>query len=154
MLMELTLELREQIAEALGIDVNTLPDPNRVPNRQVAESKSFTNSDLTDEEFEVLRPALPPEPRQRNAISNRMVIDALLWLQATGKRLTQLPERYGTSEAVRKRSERWAVNGAWEQLIVGIGNLELSEPRRTAIKRIGEQEAKRGKRIRKSRLGR
>lgn len=139
-------------AEALGLDPSTLPSEHDVqPPRPPQEHLS--HEDLTDEEWNALSHLLPDEPRQRNAISNRQVIDALLWLHETRRAMTQLPERYGTSEAVRKRSERWAVAGVWQELTSALGTIALPESRLRALRRISEQEARRGKRIRKSRSG-
>lgn len=139
-------------AEALGLDPSTLPSKHVIQAPKPSPTH-LTHEDLTDEEWNALSTHLPDEPRQRNAISNRQVLNALLWLHETRRAMTQLPERYGTSEAVRKRSERWAVAGVWQDLTLKIDGLELSESRSRALRRIGEQEARRGKRIRKSRAG-
>lgn len=150
--MSLTDDQIQFAAEALGIDPTTLPGKHEVQAPKPSPNH-LTHEDLTDEEWNTLSPLLPAEPRQRNAISNRQVLDALLWLHETRRAMTQLPERYGTSEAVRKRSERWAVAGVWQELTSALGTLVLPESRIRALRRIGEHEARRGQRIRKSRSG-
>ena len=151
--MGLTVEQRDEFARVLGVEPWTIPtaDDLQASKPTPLQTDQLTSKDLSDDEFAILEPALPSEPRQRSAISNRTVIDALLWQHKTGKRMTQLPECYGTSEAVRKRSERWAVSGCWDALIAELDALGLPEARSKALRRIAENEARRGQRIRKKR---
>jgi transposase len=136
---------------AWGMDPACIPYAVE-PIVQPAESTVREHTgDLTDAEFLVLMPFLPPEPRQAGAISNRTVLDALLWVQRTGKKLTQLPVRYGSPEAVRKRAERWAVAREWDQLLGRLDGLDLSLAKRESVRRVAEAQAFRGARIRKSR---
>lgn len=144
----------DQIAAMKSLGINPAHVP--YPDAPVAEYgdpaiDDFAADDLTDTEFALIASALPPEPRQRGAVSNRQVLNALLWVHRTGKRLTQLPACLGTAEAVRKRAERWATAGVWDRLIAGLGEWKASAIRREAIRRIAEGYAQRGSRIRQGR---
>ena len=102
----------EQQIEAmagLGITLDTLPAcalETDVETDTSAHAGRDDRSDLSEAEFELLRPVLPAEPSCQTALSNKTVVDALVWCLQTGRRMTQLPARYGSAEAVRKRAER------------------------------------------------
>jgi len=145
---------QEQIEamRAVGIDPAHVPcDAGRASDDGATNAVTI-NSDLSDAEFAVVAPVLPAEPRQEGALSNRSVLDALLWCQRTDKRLTQLPSRYGTAEAVRKRAERWAVSGAWDRVLGAVDGFELGSSRRESIRRIAGAQVRRGERIRNSQV--
>ncbi len=136
----------------LGIDPALVPCPGERLERPVDPAVREPDGDLTDAEFAALEPALPPEPRLAGALSNRTVLDALLWVQRTRKKLTQLPTRYGSPEAIRKRAERWAVSGDWDRLLERLDTLSLTVAKRESIRRLAQFQSYRGARIRKSRL--
>lgn len=136
----------------LGIDPTLVPCPGERPERPIEPVVREPDGDLTDAEFAALEPVLPPEPRQAGALSNRAVLDALLWVQRTRKKLTQLPVRYGSPEAIRKRAERWAISGDWDRLLERIDALSFSVAKREAIRRLAQFHSIRGVRIRQSRL--
>lgn len=146
-----TKEALEAFA-ALGIVPNTLPPFVRrsETNDELASPPSLS-PELTEEEAELILPLLPPESRQAHSIPNRALVDALLWARQSGKRLTQLPSRFGTSESVRKRSERWAIAGIWDGLLTRLEGLPLSDRRRIQLRSLCIEQARRGMRIRKGR---
>lgn len=135
----------------LGIDPALVPYPVERPEQPVEPVSRESDGDLTDAEFAALEPALPPEPRQAGALSNRSVLDALLWVQRTRKKLTQLPTRYGSPEAIRKRAERWAVSGDWDRLLDRLDTLSLTVAKREAIRRLSHFRSVQGIRIRQFR---
>lgn len=135
----------------LGVDPALVPCPGERPERPVEPVVREPGGDLADAEFAALEPALPPEPRQAGALSNRAVLDALLWVQRASKRLTQVPARYGSPEAIRKRAERWAVSGDWDRILERLDTLSLSVAKREAIRRLAQFHSHRGVRIRQSR---
>lgn len=142
-------------AELLGIDPKTLPDIPAVSETKVTipewrEMEAETAA-LTDAEYEMLEPFLPPDPIMEGALKNREVIGALLWAQATGRPLTHLPPRYGNSEVVRKRGERLAISGIWDRLLGELDDMQLGEPRRAELRSLCTTQAKRGERIRRRR---
>ena len=94
---------------------------------------------------------MPQEPRQAGAIGNKTVLDALLWAARNRKNLTQLPSRYGTAEAVRKRAERWAVAGVWDRVLHALDSADISLVQKEAVRKIARTHARRGDRILKIR---
>lgn len=143
----------DQIAAMKSLGINPALVPFVVPS----QSRDFTgdpemhdagSDDLTDDEFATLVTALPSEPRQRGAVSNRQILNALLWVHRSGKRLTQLPARYGTPEAIRKRAERWALSKVWERVSSNLANWNGSPIRGEAFRQIAETQTRRGRRIR------
>lgn len=52
----------------------------------------------------------------RRAVDNRLFINGVLWVLRSGARRSDLPERYCTYKTVRKRFNRWARAGAWEEI--------------------------------------
>lgn len=139
-------------AEALGIDAATLPKPDAPSPVNIAPATiQKTDGDLSLLEAEVIRPLLPPEPRQEGSLPNVAILNGLLWAQRTGRKLTQLPARYGKSDALRKRVERWSVAGVWDRLLSELDHLTLSAGTRAAIRKLALAHARRGERIRKFR---
>ena len=145
-----------EFAELLGIDPETLPDIQVIPETKVTVANRYEieaeTAALTDEEFELLEPFLPPDPVMEGALRNREVIGALLWAQATGRALTHLPSRYGrSSEAVRKRAERLAIAEVWDRLLGVLDDMQLGEALRAELRSLCTMQARRGLRIRQSR---
>jgi transposase len=145
-----------EIARALGIDPKTLPAAASLSGViNALESRSdiiFEETDLTDDEYDVMAPHLPPDPRGEGNLSNRTVLDALIWVQARGRALTHLPDKYGKSDSIRKRGERWAVSRVWNNLFDALADLNLPERRRVELRRLCLAYIGRGERIRRGRL--
>src|SRR5215217_7802111 len=72
-------------------------------------------SDLTDAQWERLRPLLPPQKPHtgRPAQDHRTVINGILWILRTGSPWRALPERYGSWKTVSSRFSRWQRAGMW-----------------------------------------
>jgi transposase len=71
---------------------------------------------LTDEQWAILQPILPPEKRTtvgRPSVSHRRVINAVLWLCRTGVPWRDLPREFGPWPTVATRFYRWQKNGTW-----------------------------------------
>ncbi len=69
---------------------------------------------LTDAEWAILAPLLPCEPPQADAMSQRELLDKVIWVIARGRRWTELDAAH---EAVRRKFGRWAHAGVWQQLL-------------------------------------
>ena len=137
---------------ALGINPDTLPLFLASEPAPLA-SKDRIN-DLSDAEYAILRQHLPPEPHSDGSKSNKNVLDALLWCQVNGgKKMTQIPARYATSEAIRKRAERWCTLGTWDRMLAALDNMDLSETRRSDLRKLAVEQIRRGDRIRAYRAG-
>ncbi len=77
------------------------------------------SSDLTDAQWERLRPLLPlQKPRTgRPAKNHRAVLDGILWILRTGSPWRALPERYGSWKTVSSRFYRWQRAGTWDRIL-------------------------------------
>lgn len=83
---------------------------------------SIRRHELTDQQWEQLRPLLPPQkpPTGRPAIDHRRILNGLLWLLRTGAPWRDLPERYGPWETVASRFYRWRKAGLWDRLFAAV----------------------------------
>ncbi len=79
-------------------------------------------SELTDAQWEKLRPLLPPQkPRTgRPAKDHRAVLDGMLWVLRTGSPWRSLPERYGSWKTVSSRFYRWQRAGVWDRVLAAL----------------------------------
>ncbi len=75
--------------------------------------------DLTNEQWERLKPLLPPQkPRTgRPAKDHRTVINGILWILRTGAPWRDLPDRYGKWTTVYSRFQRWRKARVWDRLL-------------------------------------
>lgn len=95
------------------------PIPQRLP------------SDLTDREWEFLRPLLPPAKRRgRPRADDRRTLNGILYVLSTGCRWEDLPpERYGSGKTCWYRFSQWRKAGLWNA-IAGTLLLELNRRRK------------------------
>ncbi len=79
-------------------------------------------SELTDAQWERLRPLLPPQkPRTgRPANDHRTVLNGILWILRTGCPWRSLPERYGSRKTVSSRFYRWRKAGIWDRVLAAL----------------------------------
>ncbi|MGW1107208.1 IS5 family transposase [Streptomyces sp. NPDC002540] len=74
--------------------------------------------DLTDAEWEQLRPFLPVSNRRCGRWrDHRQVIDGILHRVRTGVQWRDLPERFGPWKTVYERHRLWSADGTWERLL-------------------------------------
>ena len=74
--------------------------------------------DLTDAEWERLRPFLPvSNGRCGRWRDHRQVIDGILHRVRTGAQWRDLPERFGPWKTVYERHRLWSADGTWERLL-------------------------------------
>lgn len=74
--------------------------------------------DLTDAEWERLRPFLPvSNGRCGRWRDHRQVIDGILHRVRTGVQWRDLPERFGPWKTVYERHRLWSADGTWERLL-------------------------------------
>ena len=78
--------------------------------------------ELTDEQFAILAPHLPPQkPRtDRPANDHRTVLDGILWVLRTGAPWRDLPERYGSWRTVYSGFRRWQRAGVWDRALAAL----------------------------------
>ena len=79
-------------------------------------------SDLTDPQWDKLRPLLPPQkPRTgRPANDHRTVLNGILWVLRTGSPWRCLPGHYGSWKTVSSRFYRWTRAGIWDRVLADL----------------------------------
>ncbi|WP_013626420.1 IS5 family transposase [Rubinisphaera brasiliensis] len=85
--------------------------------------------ELTDAQWEAIKDLLPGKASDpgRTAGDNRLFVNAVLYVLKTGVPWADLPERFGNSNSVWRRFDRWCEKGIWEQVFQAIGEKELEE---------------------------
>jgi transposase len=82
----------------------------------------MNRGDLTNEQWEQLRPVLPPQkpPTGRPNHSHRWIVNGILWILRTGAPWRDLPERYGPWQTVANRFYRWRKSGVWDRVLAAV----------------------------------
>ena len=85
--------------------------------------------ELTDAQWEMIKDLLPGKESDpgRTAADNRLFVNAVLFVLKTGIPWEDLPSRYGKSNSVWKRFDRWCASGVWERLASVLGDPDLEE---------------------------
>ena len=87
---------------------------------------------LTNALWDVIRPHVRPTGRQRCGakpqVSDRVFLEALLYIARTGCPWRDLPAQFGAWDAVYNRFRRWVANGRLRKLFEALtGHPELGE---------------------------
>jgi transposase len=74
---------------------------------------------LTDEEWALIGPLLPPERGRgcRPAQDNRLYFEGMLWMARTGSQWRHLPDEYGKWNSVFRRYRRWVETGVFDAML-------------------------------------
>ena len=72
--------------------------------------------EITDDCWNRIKDLLPGQEGDPGvtAKDNRLFVNAVLWIAKTGAPWRDLPERFGKSNSVWRRFDRWARKGVWE----------------------------------------
>src|SRR5712691_2731027 len=89
------------------LGANVLPEPIRLPDLP----------ELSEAQWEQLRPLLQPEQRVRRPADRRKILEAVLWIARTASSWRQLPERFGAWETVVYHDRRWCKSGLWTRIL-------------------------------------
>lgn len=79
----------------------------------------MARGDLTDQQWERLRPLLPPERSGRKGRPyrpHRDVLNGILWVKRTGAPWRDLPDRYPPFGTCHDRLIRWQRQGVWQRV--------------------------------------
>lgn len=78
--------------------------------------------DLTDEQWAHLEPLLPAgkRPGRPSQWTRRQLIDGIRWRVRVGAPWRDVPERYGSWQAVYSLFRRWQRSGAWARIVAGL----------------------------------
>ena len=79
----------------------------------------MNRGDLSIEQWERLKPLLPPQKPQTGKPNkdHQTVINGILWILRTGAPWRDMPERYGPWQSVATRFYRWQKTGVWNQIL-------------------------------------
>jgi len=95
--------------------------------------------DLTDEQWETLKPLIPELPRREDGRGrpwrdSRDVLNGVLWILRTGAPWKDLPERYPPYQTCHRRFQRWIEEGVLGAMLEALaedleerGEIDLSE---------------------------
>jgi len=80
---------------------------------------------LSDEEWAVIGPLLPPERGRwsRPAADNRPFFEGMLWMARTGAQWRQLPSAYGKWNSVFRRYRRWTETGVFDAMLETLADM-------------------------------
>jgi putative transposase len=86
--------------------------------------------ELTDEQWNRIESVLPGRPGDPGGQGrdNRLFVNAVIWVARTGAPWRDLPARFGLSNSVFQRFNRWAKSGVWERVF-----RELQDPDLAAL---------------------
>ncbi|MYQ95000.1 IS5 family transposase, partial [Streptomyces sp. SID4946] len=73
--------------------------------------------ELSDVEWEFVRPLLPESLRGRKRLDDRRVLNGIVWKFRTGVAWRDVPERYGPWATLHTRFRRWAVDGTFDRML-------------------------------------
>ncbi|WP_245766146.1 IS5 family transposase [Streptomyces griseoaurantiacus] len=73
--------------------------------------------ELSDAEWEFVRPLLPESSRGRKRLDDRRVLNGIVWKFRTGTAWRDVPERYGPWQTLHTRFRRWALDGTFERML-------------------------------------
>ena len=82
--------------------------------------------ELSDEQWQQLKPLLPPEKPEtgRTNLDHRSVINGILWILKTGAPWRDLPERYGKWQTIASRFYRWQKKGVWDRVFAHLQQIK------------------------------
>nr|WP_229915881.1 MULTISPECIES: IS5 family transposase [Streptomyces] len=73
--------------------------------------------ELSDAEWEFIRPLLPRSERGRRRLDDRTVLNGIVWKFRTGTAWRDVPERFGSWATLHTRFRRWAKDGTFERML-------------------------------------
>ena len=75
--------------------------------------------DLSDEEWVILEPLIPPAWRSRR-VDDRRIMNGIFFVLRTGIPWRDLPERYGPYTTAYNRFNRWSARGIWGRMFAAL----------------------------------
>ena len=86
-------------------------------HRVVDHGGVIRRHELTDQEWELLAPLIPRAATGRPRVSDRQVINGMVYKIRTGISWRDLPERYGPWQTVYTRFRRYALDGVFTRAL-------------------------------------
>ncbi|MBX9844561.1 MAG: transposase [Xanthobacteraceae bacterium] len=134
-------------AKAAGIAPWTLAMHRPLPEPVAPSAPVVVASDLTNEEWALLRPYFGTNEKRKNKAPARRYLDGALYQRTTRCRFVHIPKRYGNVQALRKHLERWAHTGVWASVLEVLeadGLQELGPERRRVLLGLARAWSQRG----------
>jgi transposase len=79
---------------------------------------------LSDFEWDVVRPFLPPRSRVgRPRADDRMVLNGILYVLTTGCRWMDMHLEYGSYKTAWKRLKKWQDEGVWDSIFKALASI-------------------------------
>jgi putative transposase len=100
-----------------------------VVGRILVLKRSMGRHDISDKDWEAIKDLLPgSQPHSRGPVTdNRLFINAVLYVAATGIPWRDLPPRYGKWNTVYVRFRRWSVREVWKNVLKELGKQRREE---------------------------
>ena len=103
--------------------------PDRPLVRLAPVPSASGSAELTDAEWERVRPLLPPQrpPTGRPRHDHRTLLSGILWVVRTGASWRDLPLKCGKWETAYKRYRLWQDTGLWQRLLALLDDAPIDE---------------------------
>jgi hypothetical protein len=94
-----------------------------------ASPSAFGPTELTDAEWELVRPLLPPQrpATGRPRHDHRTLLSGIVWVVRTRASWRDMPLEFGKWETAYKRYRLWCDTGLWQYLLAVLGDAPLDE---------------------------
>ncbi|MFK0258600.1 transposase [Streptomyces sp. NPDC090445] len=73
--------------------------------------------ELSDAEWDLIRPLLPRPVMGRPRLDDRTVLNGIVWKFRTGVAWRDVPDRYGLWTTLHTRFRRWAADGTFDRML-------------------------------------
>jgi transposase len=92
---------------------------SRDVSRDLSSALATRRHELTEQQWQMIKSMVPPETGGRGPrrSSNRVMINAMLWVLHTGAPWRDVPKQYGSWKSVHTRFLRWSKRGIWKGLL-------------------------------------
>lgn len=79
---------------------------------------------LSNAQWQAIAPLFKPTRRGRPGVPPRQLVDAMRWVEATGRPWRALPERFGAWKTVYHRHRAWTKSGLWDRIRAALAHHE------------------------------
>ena len=79
------------------------------------------DTELTDDQWEVIRPLIPAQGRMgRPRADDRQVLNGILYVLKSGCRWQDLPRQFSHPSTCWRRLKRWEEQGVWDSIFLAL----------------------------------
>jgi hypothetical protein len=93
-----------------------------LPAARAAPPPAPAAAELTDAEWRLVQPLLPPQKpgSGRPRHDHRIVLAGILWVVRSGASWRAMPQEYGQWETAYKRYRLWCATGLWPRILAAL----------------------------------